>query len=322
MESSMPPRPVLSVLILLLALAGCGRESTPQALGTLEWDRVELVSVAAEPVTAIAVKEGDTLAAGQLVLEQRGDRAEADLAAVAAELERMQQLLAEQEAGARPEQKREAEARVARARAALKLAEEEQARGFGMKARGLISAAELDRLLAASALAQSELAAARAGQDLVLAGTRAETLAQTRAAVVAARERVRALELTRARLRHSAPVAARVETLPLEVGDTPPTGATVATLLVGARPHARVYLSPPLRAATQLGSRFLLAVEGRAAPLPAHVRTLASSASFTPYYALAGDDANRLSFLAELELDSDDANALAAGLPVVATPAP
>jgi len=276
----------------------------------------------AEPVTAIAVREGDQVAAGALVLEQRGDRADAELAAATADLERTRLILAEQEAGARPEQKRESEARVAKARAALSLAEDEHARALGLKSRGLISAIELDRLSGASALARSELAAARASQDLVLAGTREQTLKQSGAAIVAAEQRVEALRLTRERLRQLAPSAARVESLPLEIGDTPAIGATVATLLVGDRPYARVYLPPSIRAASKIGSRFDVRVEGRAEPIKAHLRMVAAQASFTPYYALSGDDANRLSFLAELELDGGALGDLAAGLPVQATPAP
>lgn len=315
-------RMILSCLLAALALAGCRDVEPDAALGTVEWDRVELVATAAEPITALAVREGDTVAQGQLVFEQRADRAEAELAAAAAELERTRQWLAEQQAGARPEQKREAAARVERARAALKLAEAEQARGLGLKARGLVSAAELDRLGGAAELARAELAAARASQDLLNAGTRSEALAQTRAAVTAAEQRLDALRITRERLRQRAPVAGRVESLPLDIGDTPTTGATVATLLVGAQPHARVYLSPTQRARARIGSRYAVRVHGREAALNARVRMLAAEAGFTPYYALSGNDANRLAYLAELEFEAGSAVDLAAGLPVEATPQP
>ncbi|MBK7043995.1 MAG: hemolysin secretion protein D [Rhodanobacteraceae bacterium] len=315
-------RPTALWLLLPLLLAACQHDQTTIALGTLEWDRVELVSVAAEPITAISVHEGEQVIAGALILEQRGDRAEAELAVAAADLDRVREQLAEQRAGARPEQKREVAARSDRARAALKLAEDELQRGLSLKARGLISAAELDRLSATAELARSELAAARASQDLVLAGTRTETLAQTRAAVAAAEHRLAGLQITRGRLRHVAPVAARIETLPLEIGDTPVVGATIATLLIGAQPYARVYLSPAQRAATKIGSRFSVAITGHDGALMARVRMLAAQSSFTPYYALTGNDANRLAFLAELEFDAGAASELAAGLPLQATPKP
>ena len=41
-----------------------------------------------------------------------------------------------------------------------------------------------------------------------------------------------------------------------------------------------------------------------------------SAPSFTPYYALAGDDAARLSYVAEIALDPGLGRGLPAGLPV------
>jgi HlyD family secretion protein len=41
-----------------------------------------------------------------------------------------------------------------------------------------------------------------------------------------------------------------------------------------------------------------------------------SEPGFTPYYALIGEDAARLSYLAEIQLSGKDATQLPAGLPV------
>ena len=41
-----------------------------------------------------------------------------------------------------------------------------------------------------------------------------------------------------------------------------------------------------------------------------------SEPGFTPYFALVGKDAARLSYLAEIELTGEDARSLPAGLPV------
>ena len=58
-------------------------------------------------------------------------------------------------------------------------------------------------------------------------------------------------------------------------------------------------------------------LDGANTVLKAHVRSIRSEPSFTPYYALTGDDVSRLSYLAEIEIDdSADMQALPAGLPV------
>ena len=59
-------------------------------------------------------------------------------------------------------------------------------------------------------------------------------------------------------------------------------------------------------------------VEGVATPFTATLRSVRSEPSFTPYYALAGDDASRLVYRAELVLEGGAD--LPAGLPVTAVP--
>jgi HlyD family secretion protein len=65
-----------------------------------------------------------------------------------------------------------------------------------------------------------------------------------------------------------------------------------------------------------VGSAARVFVEGRAGSLPGKVRMIRSEPSFTPYYALIGKDAARLSYLAEIALPAASAGKLPAGLPV------
>jgi len=51
---------VLAVVLLASALAGCS-EPPPQALGTLEYDRIAVPAPVAERIVAIDVHEGDKL---------------------------------------------------------------------------------------------------------------------------------------------------------------------------------------------------------------------------------------------------------------------
>jgi HlyD family secretion protein len=86
-------------------------------------------------------------------------------------------------------------------------------------------------------------------------------------------------------------------------------------MLVGDAPFARVHVPEPLRAEVDVGDRVTVLVgadgERRYA---GRVRMIRSEPAFTPYYALAGEDAARLSYLAEVELEGADG--LPAGLPL------
>jgi HlyD family secretion protein len=80
--------------------------------------------------------------------------------------------------------------------------------------------------------------------------------------------------------------------------------------------------SAPRRAELKAGDRFEVRVQGVAELFPAKLRSIRSEPSFTPYYALAGDDASRLVYRSELVLEGAAAADLPAGLPVAATRAP
>jgi HlyD family secretion protein len=118
-----------------------------------------------------------------------------------------------------------------------------------------------------------------------------------------------------------APRAGIIDSLPYKLGDQAPVGAPLAIILAGDAPHARVYVPEPIRVDVEVGDSarvFVqgLHVDGRKDGLPGKVRMIRSEPGFTPYFALVGKDAARLSYLAEIELTSADARSLPAGLPV------
>jgi HlyD family secretion protein len=88
-------------------------------------------------------------------------------------------------------------------------------------------------------------------------------------------------------------------------------------LLVGDAPYARVFVPATRRTGLAVGDRFEIQIGGSDQTYTATLRSIRSEASFTPYYALAGDDASRLVYRAELLLDGD-ASMLPAGLPLTA----
>ena len=94
--------------------------------------------------------------------------------------------------------------------------------------------------------------------------------------------------------------------------------AALAVLLVGAVPYARIYVPEPMRAGLHIGDAVAVTVDGSDKKYSGKVRSLHSEATFTPYYALNGKDAARLSYLAEIVLGAD-ATGLPAGLPLHAS---
>ncbi len=309
------PAALLLATLLVLPLAGC-RDQPPQALGTLEYDRIALPAPVAERIVAIDVREGERVAAGQPLLRLEATRIAATTRAAQAEAQRQRAALTELEAGPRLERIAQARAQLAAAQAQARDAQAYYARLQPLGARKLVAAADVDRARAAAGNAQAQVRAAQAALDELVHGTRSEELAQGESALRASEARAGAEQATLAKLSLVAPRAGVVDSLPYKLGDQAPVGAPLAILLVGDAPYARVYVPEPIRAGVHVGSAAQVYVAGRAGALPGRVRMIRSEPSFTPYYALIGKDAARLSYLAEIALTPADAGKLPAGLPV------
>jgi HlyD family secretion protein len=303
-------------------LAGCNRSSAPPPLlGTLEWDRIAVPAEASEPITQMLVKEGDLVEAHQLLLTLDPRRTQAQLDAARADEQRQSAALDELRHGARIET-------IDASRAALSRAQATAANARLVRDRALRSVkaqaqpqADLDNANAALRQADADASAAQANLAELLHGTRPEDLAQGEAALAQAQATVAQLSVTLERLSVRAPRAGRVDTLPFKLGDRPPQGAGVVSFLVGDAPYARVFVPETQRVGIAQGARFSVKVQGIDHAFSATALRIASEASFTPYYALTGDDASRLVYRAELGLDGDDARKLPAGLPCQAVPA-
>ena len=302
------------MLPFALLLAACAKPP-PQALGTLEYDRVTLPAPVAERIVAIDVREGQKVAAGAKLLTLERTRTEAQTQASQAEAQRQREALAELQAGPRSEDIAQARANLNAAQAQARDASAYYARLQPLGRRQLVAAADVDRARAAAGDAQARVRAAQAALDELEHGTRKEQIAQGEAAVRAAEAQVEAEQATLVKLDMVAPRAGRVDSIPYKLGDQAPIGAPLVVMLVGDAPYARVYVPEPFRATVKVGQRAQVFIDGRDAALPGRVRMIRSEPSFTPYYALIGKDAARLSYLAEIQLDKG-AGELPAGLPV------
>lgn len=298
----------------LVLLPGC-RHDAPQALGTLEFDRVTLPAPVAERIVSIDVREGQRVEAGAKLLTLERTRAGAQAQAALAEVQRQREVLAELQAGPRSEDIAQARANLNAAQAQARDASAYYARLQPLGRRQLVAAAEVDRARAAAGNAQAQVRAAQAALAELEHGTRREQIAQGEAALQAAQAQAEAEQATLQKLDLVAPRAGRVDSIPYKLGDQAPVGAPLVVMLVGDAPYARVYVPEPIRTSVAVGQSARVFVDGRDAALAGTVRMIRSEPSFTPYYALAGEDAARLSYLAEIQLDKDAAS-LPAGVPV------
>ncbi|MGO1891783.1 MAG: HlyD family secretion protein [Luteimonas sp.] len=302
------------VLAALFTLAGCGN-GAPQALGTLEYDRITVPAPEGERIVGIHVREGQRVGEGAALLTLERTRGDARLSASLAEATQRREALLELQAGPRQEDIDQARASLVAAQALARDAGARYRRLEPLGREQLVSESDVDAARAAAESADAQVRAGQAALDELLNGARPEQLAQAGAALQAAQARFRAEEATAEKLSVVAPRAGRVDSLPYRSGDQAPVGAPLAVLLVGDAPYARIHVPQPIREQVDVGDRVRVRLEGSGRTYAGQVRMIRSEPAFTPYYALTGDDAARLGYLAEVQLEPD-AGGLPAGLPV------
>lgn len=304
-----------SLAALCLALAACAGEHDA-LLGTLERDRVELVAEGQETILEVAVHEGESVKAGQLLLRLDPASAAARLEQARAGATQAERRHAEDVAGARKEQVAQARAALSGATARSLAESKEYERIEEVVRQKLLPASTLDRQRAVRDSAVADERAARDRLAELVHGTRAEVVAQSAAALAAARAQVTELELSLERYAVRAPRDGVVDALPYELGERPPKGAPVAVMLAAGAPYARVYVPETQRAAVGAGTSATVRIDGSDRAWQGTVRYVSAEAAFTPYYALNERQRSRLAYLAEVVLTEPEAAKLPTGLPV------
>lgn len=298
----------------LLILTACGDPSADQALGTLERDRVILKATAGEIIQAQPVPEGAMVAAGTLLVQLDDTHQKAIVARTSAEVGKATAQLAELRNGARPEDIAAASARVAGARAALVEASANYDRAVSLVKQQLAARSQLDSARASRDEAEANLESAQEELLRLTNGTRQEQLDAGVATLQAAEAQ---LALEKHLLSELSVVATRdgyLDSLPWNVGERVSQGATLAVMLAGDRPYARVYVPEPWRARLTIGEEYPVHVDGVDQTFRGQLRWISRDPAFTPYYALNASDRARLVYMAEFDIPGGDD--LPTGVPV------
>ena len=271
----------------------------PEARSRLGFER-------AGRVATIEVLEGAAVEAGALLASLDARDAEASLARA-----RAAQVLAERElervlSGERAEVKRRLEAELAVREAEAELARRELERGEELVRTQVISESALDALRAERTTADSRVQAAREALGQAQAGSRAEDIAVQRAQVELARAEVALAqrELDKCELR--APFPAAVVRRLAAVGDSLASGAPVLEIV--DRSRRQVEIEIPASAAARLGAspRLRLTLD--------EVRDFALETPLDAFVPVADEQSRVFRGVARLDASEDTAGVLKPGM--------
>lgn len=306
----------MTCLLIATTLAACSTaDEARRVVGQLESDRVELAAEFAEPIVERLVAEGETVAAGDLLLRQDDTRMLARVAELEAVLEQHRARLDELTRGPRQEQIVAEQANVLGARRDLDFRRIEHRRALEVHEKQLASPESLDRAKAALDSAEATLEFHEARLAELLAGTTVEELRQAESAVQQAEARLAAGRVDHARHNIVAPVGGVVDSILYETGERPPVGMPAVVMLAGEQPFARAYVPESMRARVAPGAEARVFVDGIDEPYEGRVRWISSESAFTPYFALTEHDRGRLSYFAKIDIVGAQ-NRLGDGVPV------
>ncbi len=243
------------VLFLIIALTACSiyvlkrhRETHLDTLtlyGNVDIRQIELAFHDTGRISHIFVQEGDTVRPGQLLAEIDPVRYEMSVRELEGEVEVQRQILKRLLAGSRPQEIRQARARVRADEAVLQNAEVTYRRIKELTKTEYVSRQRLDDVTARLETARAELRSAREALDLAIVGPRREDIEAAKARL---KQYQAALGLARQRLADTklyAPSYGVIQDRIMEPGDMAFPEKPVFTVALDRPIWVRAYVSEP-----------------------------------------------------------------------------
>lgn len=272
--------------------------------GSLEAHTVEVGSLVGGRVVAVAIREGDRVAAGQELVRFESDLRDLELAEQRARIAEARAVLARVEAGPRTEE-------LARARIDYQAAETDRKRFESLRDSGVVGQRDYDSAQVRAASALETLHQAERG-------SRVEDIAATRAALDREERRLAVLLRQHQELVVTAPAEGVVESFDLRPGDLVAANQPVASILEPGQLWVRVFVPEPRLGEVHLGQAAVVTVDsfpGRS--FPGRVRSIAAQGEYTPRNLQTLDQRSDQVF--GVEIDIDPAFELKAGMATLVT---
>ena len=225
-----------AVALAVVALLGWGlyRAAQPvpeQLQGQMEATETDIAPKITARIAQVLVQEGDTVAAGDLLVRTDSPEVAAKLAQAQAAQQAAQSVADKARNGARPQEIDMARLQWQRAQTAAELARTSFQRVDNLFREGLVAAQKRDEAAANHKASRDQALAARAQYDLARAGARTEDQAAAAAQVRQVGGVVAEAEAARAETELKSPVAGEVAKVLAKVGELSPQGVAVVTVV-------------------------------------------------------------------------------------------
>jgi HlyD family secretion protein len=319
----MKTRVILAVL-LLLAVAGAGvwwwmpREGdAPAWQGYIDADFVRIGPPLQGLLTAVAVKAGDTVTAGQMLFTQDDANDIAARDESAARVAEAEARLANLNAAGREPEIAQAEASLADSQAALERAMGDLARAESLVKEHVTSVQQRDQARADALSAAAKVQAAREVLTLRRSPTgRTQEIGAQTAVLAKARAQLAQAEWRLAQRRMTAPAAGLITDVFGHAGETPSAGVPVVSLLPPANLLVRFFAPETALSSLHVGVKLDIGCDGCPTRLAAVVSFVSPHAEYTPPVIYSEATRSKLVYMVEARPTPPDVSVLKPGQPV------
>jgi HlyD family secretion protein len=332
--SQSPPRAGLFLLAMVFAIAAC--QTRPPAdrvrvSGQVETTEIQVSSLVGGRVLELRVDEGDRVEKGAIIAKLDTADAELGIARATADRDQADAQLRLVQAGARPEDIRQAEAQVASAdadasavAADLAAAEADVQRFEALLASSSGSRKQRDDAVARRDVARERVRAARqrvvAAQEAVArlrAGARQQEIDAARSRVAAAAAQIAIWEKAIADATIAAPTSGVISTKTADVGEIAQPRTPLVVIADLDHAWANVYVDEPDVPRLRIGQTATVFTDAGGAGISGVVSYISDKAEFTPRNVQTADDRSKLVYRVKISVDNKN-GVLKTGMPVEA----
>lgn len=307
-----------AALICLLSACG-GGEGEGVYVGYVEAEYVYIAAPQSGWLTQAAVREGDSVEAGDIVFELDKQQQRALYEAAAGLTAQAAAQAEDIETGARPAEIAALEAQLEEARAQEVRARADRDRALRLVREGFASDARGDQATADYLVAVARVKAAEEAIDVAKLAGRDAAREAADAAATAADASLAEAKWRLDQRTVKAQAGGRVEQVFHRKGEFVTAGAPVLSVLPPGALKVRFFVPQDALPSIAIGDRMNVLADGRPGPVGATVSFIAAEAEFTPPVIYSAESREKLVFLVEARLD--ESAALRPGLPVdIVTP--
>jgi HlyD family secretion protein len=308
---------VLSACALAAALlAGCSGNSSGAFQGYIEGEYVNVAAPLGGSLTNLAVARGDSVTNGQLLFGlERGSEADAvrqaekNLAQAKSQLEDLTK-------GKRPTEIASLEAQLDRAKADLKLANDELTRRTQLGGADVISKEELDQARAQRDEDQAQVDQFAADLETATLGGREDAIRAAQAVVASQAAALDKAKWSFDQKQQFAPTNAFVQDTLYRQGEWVAAGNPAVVLLPPANIKVRFFVPETALARIKAGESVSVTFDGSTNNYSATINYISTQAEFTPPVLYNRENRAKLVFMIEAKFPPADAAELRPGQPV------